>query len=104
MPCCFAYQTLPSEPVAMPTGPILVTVVSKRVNIPAGVMREMALGPVFSLLNHRFPSLPATIRPGLSAVGIGNSMIEMLGPLLLAAPLVPGAPLEPGLPPLPPLG
>src|SRR5579863_5947839 len=45
---------------------------------PAGVMRPMAFDPPVSA-NHRLPSGPATIAPGLPPDGTGNSVMVPVG-------------------------
>ena len=100
IPPCFVYQTLPSGPPVMATGPVLVVVVLKSMKlVPDGANRPMALGAVLWCVNQRLPSGPAVMAPGLLGVGIANSVSVMLGPLPKAtvAPSAGGAPEPPSL-------
>src|SRR6266851_49342 len=66
IPCCLVYQTLPSGPGLMATGPMLVTLVLySEMLAPLTVMAPFALGPVFWCKNHTRPSAPEEIPPGL---------------------------------------
>src|SRR5260221_11160897 len=100
MPVCFVYQTFPSGPGAMPMGPVFVVEVLKRLNIVPIVVRfPRALGAVLWCVNQIFPSGPAQIQPGSLAVGIMNSVIVMLGPLMfIEAPPAPVGSAEPAAP------
>src|SRR5580658_6810082 len=90
IPCCLVYQTLPSGPAVMPTGPVLVVDVSKRPNVlPLGVTFPIALGAVLWCVNQMLPSGPAVIAPGSLAVGIGNSVNVRFGPMPATPGLVP---------------
>ena len=98
IPCCLVYQTLPSGPAVMATGPVFVVDVSNRPNwLPSGVTLPMALGAVLWCVNQTLPSGPAVMAPGSLAVGIRNSVNVRLGPTPAIAGAAPEA-LTPELP------
>ena len=96
MPPCFVYQTLPSGPPVIPMGPVFVVDVLMSLNpVPSVARFPMALGAVLWCVNQMRPSGPAVIQPGLLVVGIVNSVIVMLGPLMLLDGVVAAAPAAP---------
>src|SRR5258708_26538705 len=69
---------LPSGPRQIPCASAFAVGIWYSTMAPAGVMRPMAFEPPVSA-NHRLPSGPATIAPGLPPDGTGNSVMVPVG-------------------------
>jgi hypothetical protein len=114
IPCCLVYQTLPSGPGVIATGPMLVMpVLYSEILAPVTVMAPFALGPVFWCKNQTRPSGPEEIPPGLDDMaaltfGMGYSSKVTSGPFTLITGALmtrAGVPPEPellGVPAVPP--